>query len=140
MSSAPALRIAAGAVAVIGGIADLVRRPPAPTPALPGRRAALVPVAVPLVVRPALVVIALSAGADVGAWLVGGATLAAAVLLSALAVDHEARGHPVEGGRRLRIAAALVGAVRSRPAWSSASTAATPSERRPAARSAPAGQ
>jgi small neutral amino acid transporter SnatA (MarC family) len=59
-------RIAAGVIAVIAGIADLFRRPPAPEPALAGRLAALVPVAVPLVARPAVIVLALGAGADRG--------------------------------------------------------------------------
>jgi small neutral amino acid transporter SnatA (MarC family) len=78
-------RVAAGAVAVGVGIADLFRRPPRPAPALPGRLAALVPVAVPLVARPALIVIALGAGADrgvlpsVAAMTIGVATIAALV-------------------------------------------------------------
>jgi hypothetical protein len=44
-------------VELLAGAADLFRRPPASEPALPGRRAALVPIAVPIVARPALVVI-----------------------------------------------------------------------------------
>ena len=50
--SDPSFRIAAGVLAALGGIADLFRRPPPPEPALPGWRAALVPVANPLVARP----------------------------------------------------------------------------------------
>lgn len=64
------LRIAAGVVGVIAGAVDLFRPAPSPEPALPGRRAWLVPVAVPLVIRPALLVLATSAAADHGAWLV----------------------------------------------------------------------
>lgn len=77
--SAPAFATAAGIIAVAVGIADLVRRPPSPEPALPGRRAALVPVAIPLVARPALVVIALGAGilTTLGAMAIGVATLTA---------------------------------------------------------------
>ena len=45
--SDPAFRIAAGVVALLTGAADLFRRPPPPEPALPGRRAALIPVASP---------------------------------------------------------------------------------------------
>ena len=45
------------------GAADLLRPPPRPDPALPGWRAALVPVAVPVVARPALLILALAAGA-----------------------------------------------------------------------------
>ena len=50
--SSAAFRLAAGIVAVLTGAADLLRRPPSPEPALAGRRAALVPVAIPLVARP----------------------------------------------------------------------------------------
>ena len=64
--SEPSFRIAAGIVAALAGAVDLFRRPPAPEPALAGWRAALVPVAVPLVARPALLVLALGAGADSG--------------------------------------------------------------------------
>jgi small neutral amino acid transporter SnatA (MarC family) len=59
-------RIAAGVIAAIAGVADLFRAPARPEPALAGRLAALVPVAVPLVARPALIVLALGAGADRG--------------------------------------------------------------------------
>jgi len=53
--SDPSFRTGAGIVAVVAGIADLFRRPPA-----------LGPIAVPLVARPALLILALSAGADRG--------------------------------------------------------------------------
>ena len=62
--SEPSFRLAAGVVAAVAGIADLFRRPPSPEPALPGRRAALIPVAIPAVARPALLVMAIGAGAD----------------------------------------------------------------------------
>ena len=71
--SDPAFRIAAGAVAAIAGGLDLVRRPPSAEPSLPGWRAALVPVAVPLVIRPALVLGAVSAHADRGIGVVAAA-------------------------------------------------------------------
>ena len=61
-------RIAAGVVAALAGAIDLFRRPPSPEPALDGWGAALVPVAVPIVARPALLVLALGAGADSGVW------------------------------------------------------------------------
>ena len=65
--STPALRLAAGAVAAVAGLVGMVRRASdTPVPALPGLRAALVPVAVPLVVVPALVLLAVSAYADRG--------------------------------------------------------------------------
>jgi small neutral amino acid transporter SnatA (MarC family) len=64
--SDPSMRTAAGIIALVTGLTDVFRRAPAPEPALAGLRAALVPVAIPLVARPALVVIALGAGADRG--------------------------------------------------------------------------
>jgi small neutral amino acid transporter SnatA (MarC family) len=78
--SGPSFRVAAGVVAIVAGVADLVRRPPPSEPALPGWRAALVPVAIPLVARPALLVLALSAGADRGV-LVGLSAMAIGVAL-----------------------------------------------------------
>jgi small neutral amino acid transporter SnatA (MarC family) len=106
--SDPSLRIAAGTVAGLAGAIDLFRRPPAPEPALPGRRAALVPVAIPAVLRPALVVTALGAGADRGV-LVAVAAMAAGV---AALVGVVAAG-PAEGprGRVLRWAGRLLGAA-----------------------------
>jgi small neutral amino acid transporter SnatA (MarC family) len=105
--SEPSLRTAAGIVAAIAGAAELFRRPPAPEPALAGWRAALVPVAIPVVIRPALVVLALGAGAD-GDLLVSACALAAGVgLLTALTATW-----PTEGpkGRALRWAARLLAA------------------------------
>jgi small neutral amino acid transporter SnatA (MarC family) len=101
--SAPAFATAAGIIAVLVGITDLIRRPPSPEPALPGARAAIVPVAIPIVARPALVVIALGAGilTTAGAMVVGVATL---VALAARA--------PIEGpgGRILRWVARVLAA------------------------------
>jgi small neutral amino acid transporter SnatA (MarC family) len=97
--SASAFRLAAGIVAVLTGAADLLRPPPSPEPALPGRRAALVPVAVPIVARPALVVLALGAGAD-DAVLAGIVALVVSVgLLAALTATAKIDG---PGGRALR--------------------------------------
>jgi small neutral amino acid transporter SnatA (MarC family) len=95
-------------VAALAGVADLFRRPPAPEPALAGRREALVPVAVPLVARPALVVMALGAGADSGVLVSVGAMALGVALLAGLAV-----GWPTEGpGRRaLRWAGRLLAAA-----------------------------
>jgi small neutral amino acid transporter SnatA (MarC family) len=80
--SAPAFRTAAGAVAVLAGAADLIRRPPSPEPALAGRAAALVPVAIPLIARPALLVMAIGAGVDAGV-LVCAAAIALGVAMTA---------------------------------------------------------
>jgi small neutral amino acid transporter SnatA (MarC family) len=108
--SEPSFRIAAGVVAVIAGIGDLFRRPPSPEPALAGRRAALIPVAIPIVARPALLVLALAAGADRGVLESVGAMAIGIALLIGLTA-----GSPIEGpgGRVLRwtgrlLAAALV--------------------------------
>jgi small neutral amino acid transporter SnatA (MarC family) len=105
--SDPSFRTAAGLVALVAGIADLIRRPPRSEPALAGRRAALVPVAIPLVARPALLILALGAGADRGvlpsvvAMAVGIAALAA---LAATPPDDA-------GGRALGWTARLIGAA-----------------------------
>jgi small neutral amino acid transporter SnatA (MarC family) len=85
--STPALRVAAGTVAAITGAVGIARRAPDPTaPALPGLRAAWIPVAVPLVVGPALVLLALSAHADRGLGAVVGALVVGVAALTALAV------------------------------------------------------
>jgi small neutral amino acid transporter SnatA (MarC family) len=106
--SEPSFRIAAGIVAGLAGAADVFRRPPAPEPALAGWRAALIPVAVPLVARPALLVLALSAGADRGVLPSAGAMVVAIALLTALAT-----GWSTErvGGRVLRWAGRVLAAA-----------------------------
>jgi small neutral amino acid transporter SnatA (MarC family) len=108
--SQSSFRLAAGIVAVLAGAADLLRRSPSPEPALAGWRAALVPVAIPLVARPALVVMALGAGADRGVLVSVGAMGAGTALLTGLAVGLPTDG---PGGRGLQwgsmvLAAALV--------------------------------
>ena len=105
--SDPAFRAATGTVAILAGAADMVCRPPSPEPALPGRRAALVPVAVPLVARPALLVMALGAGADRSV-LVTVAALAVGIAVMTGLADRV----PVQGpaGRALRWAARLLAA------------------------------
>jgi len=104
--SEPSFRVAAGVVAVLAGAADLFRRPPRPDPALAGWRAALVPVAIPLVVRPALVVLALGAGADRGVLVSAGAMAAAVGLLAGLTAGSAPEG---PRGRVLRWAGRLLG-------------------------------
>jgi small neutral amino acid transporter SnatA (MarC family) len=103
----PSLRTAAGVVAILAGAADLFRRPPSPEPALAGRRAALVPVAIPVVIRPALVVLALGAGADQGVLVSAGAMAVGVALLAGLAARAHTEG---AGGRMLRWAARLLAA------------------------------
>jgi small neutral amino acid transporter SnatA (MarC family) len=105
--SDPSFRTAAGIVATVAGAADLFRRSPPPEPALAGWRAALIPVAIPLVARPALLVLALGAGADHGVLLTAAAVATGIALLIALAARW-----PVEGprGRALRWGTRLLAA------------------------------
>jgi small neutral amino acid transporter SnatA (MarC family) len=108
--SEPSFRVAAGIVAVVAGVADLFRRPPSPEPALLGWRAVLVPVAIPLVARPALLVLALGAGADRGILVGAGAMAIAIASLTGLVAGWSpegARGRVLRWGSRL-LAAVLV--------------------------------
>ena len=116
--SDPALRLAVGVVAGVVGIIELIRRAPAPEPALPGWRAALVPVAVPSVAGPGLLVLALGADADRGLAVIG-AALAVGVLADA-ARPGPAGGRAGSAGRR-GVAAMVRRRRWSRPAccWSS---------------------
>lgn len=106
--SEPSFRIAAGIVAALAGAIDLFRRPPPPEPALAGWRAALIPVAIPVVARPALLVVALGAGADQGVLVSAGAMATGVALLIGLVA-----GWPTEGsaGRVLRWAGRLLAAA-----------------------------
>jgi small neutral amino acid transporter SnatA (MarC family) len=105
--SEPSFRIAAGIVAGLAGIADLFRRPPPPEPALAGWRAALIPVAIPVAARPALLLMALGAGADHDLLVSAGAMAAAVALLTALTAGWPTDG---PGGRVLRWAGRLLAA------------------------------
>jgi small neutral amino acid transporter SnatA (MarC family) len=91
-------------VAAVVGIVELIRRAPGPEPALPGWKAALVPVAVPSVAGTALVILAIGAYADRGLALLG-AALAGGVLVLTLLAPFT----PPEGaGRRAVVWAARV--------------------------------
>jgi small neutral amino acid transporter SnatA (MarC family) len=105
--SEPSFRLAAGIVAVLAGALDLFRRPPPPEPALAGWRAALVPVAIPVVARPALLVLALGAGAERSILVSAGAMAVGVALLTALAAWSPVEG---PGGRVLRWAGRLLAA------------------------------
>jgi small neutral amino acid transporter SnatA (MarC family) len=105
--SDPSFRVAAGIVAGLAGAIDLFRAPPKPEPALPGWRAALVPVAIPAVARPALLISALGAGADHGVPLTAGAMAAAVALLTGLVATCGTDG---ASGRALRWASRLLAA------------------------------
>jgi hypothetical protein len=93
-------------VAALAGVVDLFRRPPPPHPALPGRRAALVPVALPVVARPVLLVLALGAGADLSVLVSAGAMAIGVALLTGLVAAWPSEG----SGRGLRWAARLLAA------------------------------
>jgi small neutral amino acid transporter SnatA (MarC family) len=105
--SEPSFRMAAGLVAVLAGAADLFRRQPQPEPALAGRRAALIPVSVPLVARPALLVLALGAGADRGVLVSAGAMAVGVALFTGLTASCPTDG---PGGRVLAWAGRLMAA------------------------------
>jgi small neutral amino acid transporter SnatA (MarC family) len=110
--STAAFRIAVGAVAAVAGTVTLVRRAPTPGPALDGRRAALIPVAVPLVARPALVFLALSAHADRGAPVVAAAlamAVATLVVVVAAVPPEDSAAHGVTWAARAT-AAVLIAA------------------------------
>jgi small neutral amino acid transporter SnatA (MarC family) len=108
--SEPSFRLAAGTVALVAGAADLLRRPPSWEPALGGWRAALVPVAVPLVARPALLVMALGAGADRSVLVAFAAMVAGVGLLIALCTwwPPDGPGGRALGWARRALAAGLV--------------------------------
>jgi small neutral amino acid transporter SnatA (MarC family) len=105
--SEPSFRVAAGMVAVIAGVADFFRRPPASEPSLGGLRAALVPVAIPIVIRPALVVLALAAGAERDVLVSAGAAAVGVGLMTALTAWWPTDG---PGGRALGWAGRLLAA------------------------------
>jgi small neutral amino acid transporter SnatA (MarC family) len=100
--SEPSFRIAAGVVAILAGATDLFRRPPAPEPAL-------------LVARPALVVLALGAGAERGVLVSAAAMAAAIALLVGLAALSPAEGSHARAqrwaGRLLALALVACGVV-----------------------------
>ena len=105
--SASAFRIPAGIVAAAAGAYAMFVRHRSDLPALPGRRAALVPVAVPLVVNAAAFLFAISAAADRGLPVVAVAIIAGSVLAVAATVA------PADGvaDRSLGLAARFTGSL-----------------------------
>ena len=93
--SPPTVRIAVALVMAITAVIDLVGRVPSPEPALSGLGAGLVPVLVPLVLRPGLALLALSAAADHGV-----APVAIAAVLILLGTLDAGAFSPVGGGTR----------------------------------------
>lgn len=114
--SAPTARIAAGTALIVVGVRDMVVGPARVEPALPGWKAAIVPVAVPHLFGPGLAVLAVSAGADLGSVRTGaavGAALAVTAMLMAQPLPQSQAGaRAVQAGQALTGAAAvLVGAA-----------------------------
>jgi small neutral amino acid transporter SnatA (MarC family) len=109
--SRPAGRLAVGIVAGVMALVRLVRRAPRPQPRPSGLVAALVPVAIPLVAAPALVLLALSAGADRGAGFVAVvAAIGVALSVAATLAPAEGTWRTVAGWGSRLIAAAAVAA------------------------------
>lgn len=80
--SPPTMRIAAGLVLIVGAARDLLLGPPELEPSLPGAKAAVIPVALPMLVRPHVAVLAVSIGASDGlAPLAAGAALTAVITM-----------------------------------------------------------
>ncbi len=111
--SAPTARIAAGALLLVTGVLTLALAAPAREPALPGRRAALVPVAFPTLLSPALAALAVAAAADHGPLTASAVLLAALVTVpavAALAPGSGARDRALDGlGRVLAAGTAVTG-------------------------------
>ncbi|MGY6501751.1 MAG: hypothetical protein ACXIVQ_12790 [Acidimicrobiales bacterium] len=110
--SEPTFRVGAGLVVAIAALRTVVVAPPAPEPALSGWGAAIVPVAVPAVLRPELGLLVISVGTVEG-------TVVAAVALGVAVVGvvavSSARADGVAGrvlrwaGRVLSLVALVVG-------------------------------
>jgi small neutral amino acid transporter SnatA (MarC family) len=112
--SPAAARVAVGIVGAFAAIVRLARRPPRPQDGLPGLRSALVPVAVPLVAAPALLVLGLGAGADLGTLFVTGCLFLGVALLagSAAAVPDDGPWATVaRWGQRVVSAVAAVACI-----------------------------
>jgi len=109
--SPPTLRISVALVVVVTAIIDLVGRVPSPDPGLPGLGGAIVPVLVPLVLRPGLALLALSIGADHGVVpVVVGSLLVLAGTIGAGAIAPPAPG-PVRMAVRWTMAVLAVVAI-----------------------------
>ncbi len=112
--SPPSLRLAVGIVGAVAGLVRLVRRPLGPQDGRPGLSAALVPVAVPLVAAPALVMLGLGAGVDLGVLFVAGCLALTVGAITALATAPAESGPwsvVSVWGQRLVAAAAVVACV-----------------------------
>ncbi|MFW2332686.1 hypothetical protein [Ilumatobacter sp.] len=114
-TSEPAVRLAAGGVCVLSAGIDVARRPVVAEPALTGLRAAIIPVAVPLFVRPAMLIAGFSVVADRGMPTYAAALAISVVALAALGAasigDDPARPVLVWAGRVLSFVAVAGGAL-----------------------------
>jgi small neutral amino acid transporter SnatA (MarC family) len=111
--SRAAARLAVASVAAVLAALRLVRRTPRAEDGPDGWRAALVPVAIPLTATPALVLLGLSAGADLGAGFVAG-VLAIGIGLTTAAtfVPPDGTGRTVAAwAQRLIVAVAVASCV-----------------------------
>jgi small neutral amino acid transporter SnatA (MarC family) len=93
--SRPAGRLAVGIVAGVLSVLPLVRGAPRAADGPPGLGAALVPVGIPLVAGPAIVLLGLAAGADLGVGFVAGVMAIGVGLVAASTLA------PTEGRRRV---------------------------------------
>lgn len=93
--SAPTARIAVGLLLVVSGIVTFGWPPPKPEPALPGRRAALVPVAFPTLLTPGLTLLVAAASIDLGILVTVAVTVLALTTLPLTALLMGARTGPV---------------------------------------------
>jgi len=113
-TSAPAMRLAAGSLCLLSAAIDVARRPSADEPALPGPWAAVMPVAVPLFMRPALLIAGLSIVADRGMSTYAialGLSVAALIALSAIPVGDDTDRPVLVWAGRLMSFAAVAGSV-----------------------------
>jgi small neutral amino acid transporter SnatA (MarC family) len=83
-ASTPAMRLAAGSLCLLSAAIDLARRPGSDEPALDGLGAALMPIALPLFARPAMVIAGFGVVADRGLSIYALGLVASIVILTAL--------------------------------------------------------
>ncbi len=86
-TSEPAMRLAAGSLCLLSAGLDIGRRPTTDEPALGGLRAAIMPVAIPLFVRPAMLLAGFSVVADHGPGVYAIGLASSVALLTALSMS-----------------------------------------------------
>jgi small neutral amino acid transporter SnatA (MarC family) len=107
----PTLRMAAGTVLAVQGVVTMVARSPAAEPRLAGRRAALVPMAFPVLITPGLGLLAVSGSLDRSAPTTAVVLAAALATVPALAAARGPTDPPAAPERAIRAAAALLAAA-----------------------------